>query len=57
MLAYEKGQGLRQDYQEAVKWYRLAAAHGNELAQLGLGTLYTKGTGVRRDSYPCTHVV
>ena len=27
----------------------MAAAHGNGLAQLGLGTLYTNGTGVRQD--------
>jgi len=47
--AYEKGQGVPQDYQEAVKWYRLAAAQGNELAQVNLGVMYTRGRGVRPD--------
>jgi TPR repeat protein len=38
-----------QDFQEAVKWYRLAAAQGNEFAQFNLGVMYTKGRGVRQD--------
>jgi hypothetical protein len=46
---YEKGQGVPQDYQEAVKWYRLAAAQGNQFAQINLGVMYTNGTGVRQD--------
>jgi TPR repeat protein len=48
-VAYEKGQGVPQDYREAVKWYRLAAAQGNELAQVNLGVMYTKGRGVGQD--------
>jgi len=48
-LAYEKGQGVPQDYQEAVKWYRLAAAQGNQFAQINRGVMYTNGTGVRQD--------
>lgn len=28
-LMYENGQGVAQDYQEAVRWYRLAAEQGN----------------------------
>jgi uncharacterized protein len=48
-VAYDKGQGVPQDYQEAVKWYRLAAAQGNEFAQVNLGVMYTKGRGVRQD--------
>ena len=27
-LDYENGNGVPQDYAEAVKWYKLAAAHG-----------------------------
>jgi uncharacterized protein len=38
-----------QDYQEAVKWYRLAAAQGNQFGQINLGVMYTDGTGVRQD--------
>ena len=40
---------MPQDYQEAVKWYRLAAAQGNEFAQVNLGVMYANGTGVRQD--------
>ena len=32
-----------------MKWYRLAAAQGNELAQVSLAAMYTKGRGVRQD--------
>jgi TPR repeat protein len=38
-----------QDYQEAVKWYRLAAPQGNEFAQVNLGVMYAEGRGVRQD--------
>ena len=40
---------MPQDYREAVKWYRLAAAQGNEFAQVNLGVMYTNGTGVGQD--------
>jgi TPR repeat protein len=32
-----------------MKWYRSAAAHGNESAQVNLGMMYTKGRGVGQD--------
>lgn len=41
---YEHGQ-----YQEAAKWYRKAAEHGNASAQVNLGALYAEGQGVARD--------
>ncbi|MGH7875618.1 MAG: tetratricopeptide repeat protein, partial [Candidatus Binatia bacterium] len=37
------------DYQEAVKWYRLAAAQGYAPAQSSLGLAYEKGQGVPQD--------
>jgi TPR repeat protein len=43
---YLFGEGVPQNSQEAVKWYRLAAEQGNADAQLNLGTSYTKGEGV-----------
>ena len=46
---YAKGQGVLQDYAEAVKWYRLAAAQGNAMAQANLGLRYAKGEGVPQD--------
>lgn len=43
---YAKGQGVPQDYKEAVKWYRLAADQGYVTAQYNLGGLYDNGQGV-----------
>jgi hypothetical protein len=46
---YAKGQGVPQDYAEAVKWYRLAANQGDAFAQFHLGLMYAKGQGVPQD--------
>ena len=43
---YDDGQGVPQNYAEAVKWYRLAADQGNARAQSNLGFMYEKGQGV-----------
>jgi TPR repeat protein len=48
-LMYSNGQGIVQDYAEAVKWYRLAAAQGLALAQHNLGSMYYNGQGVVQD--------
>ena len=48
-LMYYNGQGVRQDYAEAVRWYRQAAEQGNAEAQNNLGTMYAIGQGVRQD--------
>src|SRR4029450_8402071 len=45
-LRYYKGQGVPQDYAEALKWFRLAAAQGNASAQHHLGQLYRGRQGV-----------
>lgn len=39
----------QKNYKEAVMWYRKAAEQGHAQAQVNLGTLYSKGLGVRRD--------
>jgi TPR repeat protein len=46
---YDEGQGVAQDYKEAVRWYKLAAAQGNAKAQFNLGISYAKGEGVAQD--------
>jgi len=46
---YSDGQGVPQDYKEAVKWYRLAAEHGLAQAQYNFGLAYQKGQGVPQD--------
>ena len=50
---YQKGEGVRQDYAEAVKWLRKAADQGDADAQyiLGLMYMYEKGVpGVPKNS-------
>ena len=46
---YNEGLGVKQDYAEAVRWYRLAAAQGHASAQSNLGTMYGEGQGVVQD--------
>ena len=48
-LMYDKGQGVKQDDVEAVKWYRKAAEQGLAQAQLNLGNMYRTGEGVKQD--------
>lgn len=48
-LMYDTGEGVAQDYQEAVRWYRLAAAQGHANAQFNLAVMYANGYGVVRD--------
>lgn len=48
-VMYHQGQGVPQDYKEAVKWYRLAADQGNAGGQFELGVLYEFGQGVPQD--------
>ena len=40
---------VAQDYQEAVKWYHLAAEQEDEAAQYELGYMYVYGEGVIQD--------
>ena len=44
-----RGQGVAQDYAEALKWYRKAADQGHASAQANLGVFYNKGHGVSQD--------
>ena len=46
---YSSGNEMREDYIEAVWWYRKAAKQGHEDAQCRLGDLYCFGLGVSRD--------
>jgi uncharacterized protein len=44
--AYNNGEGVPQDYKEAIKWFRKAAEQGDARAQFALGYAYNKGEGV-----------
>ena len=46
---YYNGQGVAQDYGEAVKWFRKAAEQGNVDAQFNLGLCYEYSKGVAKD--------
>ncbi|HHF0473495.1 TPA: tetratricopeptide repeat protein [Haemophilus influenzae] len=46
-VMYAKGQGVKQDDVEAVKWYRKAAEQGYGGAQVMLGFSYLSGKGVQ----------
>ena len=48
-LMYENGQGVLQDYKEAIKWYKKSAEQGDKHAQSNLGRMYRYGWGVSRD--------
>ena len=48
-LLYANGEGVPQNYLEAVKWFRSAADRGVSAAQFNLGILYARGQGVRQD--------
>ena len=47
---YDRGEGVTQDYKQAVKWYRKSAQRGNADAQYNLALMYELGTGVTQDS-------
>lgn len=46
---YSEGEGVPEDDEEAVKWYRLAAEQGHASAQYNLGFMYANGEGVTED--------
>ena len=48
-LMHANGQGVPQDYSQAVAWYRLAAGRSHAVAQYNLGVLYDRGNGVPQD--------
>ena len=46
---YGTGNGVPQDFAEALRWYRLAAEQGDADAQFSLGAMYAAGNGVPQD--------
>lgn len=48
-LMYERGDGVPQNREESLKWLRMAAERGLDVAQANLGIMYCEGMGVRRD--------
>lgn len=48
-ILYDLGQGVAQDYQQALYWYVKAAEQGDIKAQNNLGFMYSEGKGVAQD--------
>lgn len=48
-VIYDSGDGVPQDYQEAAKWFSMAAEQGLAVAQHNLALMYARGEGVPLD--------
>lgn len=48
-LLYRQGQGVKKNYDEALKWFGRAAALGSAQAQYSLADMYLRGLGVGQD--------
>ena len=49
-VMYAEGQGVAQNYAEAMKWVKKAAKKGNAEAQYKLGWMYAAGKGTSRNA-------
>jgi len=47
---YRDGQGVEQDYTEALEWWHKAAEQGVIDAQFALGNIYAGGSGIAQDN-------
>ena len=54
-IMYSNGEGVAQDYVEAVRWWRLAAKQGDAQGQFNLGVMYDLGFGVEQDYVQANH--
>lgn len=48
---YHTGDGISQDYKEALKWYLVAAEKGETSAMIWLAYMYLNGQGVEKDKH------
>ena len=48
-LMYDRGEGIAEDYKEAMRWYLLAVGQGIPEAVYAIGDMYDKGRGVVQD--------
>jgi TPR repeat protein len=46
---YSTGQGIMQDYKQALYWYKQAGNNGNIDAMYKLGEMYSTGQGIMQD--------
>ena len=50
-VMYERGQGLPQSNQEALRWFRAGAEAGTPASMSNLGLMYLNGIGVQQDDH------
>ncbi len=48
-VRYNLGEGVPEDFAEALRWYRLAAQQGDAKAQYNIGVMYANGEGFPED--------
>ncbi len=48
-VKYENGDGVEQDYEIALEWYKKAADNGNTDAMYSIGCMFADGHGVEQD--------
>ena len=48
-VVHHHGDGVKQDFAAAMRWYARAAEQGDIPAQRAIGTMYMRGQGVRRN--------
>ena len=48
-ICYERGEGVRKSYKNAVQWYTRASEQGFVMAQYNLAECYEIGRGVIKD--------
>ncbi len=48
--SYRDGEGVTQNYQQAIEWYNRAASNNSDLAYLCLGFTYEAGLGVEKNA-------
>ncbi len=46
---YNKGQGVTQNYAEALRWLKIAASLDSAIAMYNLGYMYMKGQGTQKN--------
>lgn len=54
-MFYRDGSGVKQSYSEAFKWFKLAADHGDPIAQAELAYLYINGFGTEQSNEKAAH--
>src|SRR5215467_14236903 len=50
-IAFETGNGVKQDYSEAREWFLKAAKQADPIAEHNLGVIYYTGMGVERNPF------